>query len=328
MPVNYNNQLVKTLGQESLILDWVPNRALDRVLDNGQNNTSQPHGKTPGQITCQIIRSSRRSLCLQIKNGKVLIRCPNRLSEAKIRDFVIRKQGWLMAKLDLMHKKQAKETLEQSKIQSNQTLIFGQVYTHHTEISDKLRLKLWKTELKKYVEERFPALATAVGVKLVDKTEYDQNKAELALQKKNNHAKTPNRKLKSKPKIGSKSLLVDKLSQSINWFFGGSQTPQTQPKSKILKQKADPQKSDKTTFFHQIKYRANISRWGSCTSTGIITFSIRLASKPKLAIDYVIIHELCHLLQMNHSPAFWAEVERASNQLGLDWRAGKALLRS
>lgn len=52
------------------------------------------------------------------------------------------------------------------------------------------------------------------------------------------------------------------------------------------------------------------SRWGSCTSDGRLAFSWRLIMAPPAVLDYVAAHECAHLLEMNHSPAFWAHVER------------------
>ncbi len=46
-------------------------------------------------------------------------------------------------------------------------------------------------------------------------------------------------------------------------------------------------------------------RWASCNSDRILTFHYRLAMAPPAIIDYVIVHELCHLLHMNHDRSFW-----------------------
>lgn len=51
------------------------------------------------------------------------------------------------------------------------------------------------------------------------------------------------------------------------------------------------------------------SRWGNCSSSGDLAFSWRLVLAPEQILDYVVAHEVAHLVQMNHSPAFWAVVE-------------------
>ncbi|SMC26818.1 hypothetical protein SAMN02745857_02603 [Andreprevotia lacus DSM 23236] len=53
------------------------------------------------------------------------------------------------------------------------------------------------------------------------------------------------------------------------------------------------------------------TRWGSCTAAGDVRLSWRLMQAPPEVIDYVIIHELAHLAEMNHSPRFWAIVAAA-----------------
>lgn len=50
------------------------------------------------------------------------------------------------------------------------------------------------------------------------------------------------------------------------------------------------------------------TKWGACTSSKKITFNYRLAMAPIEAIDYVVVHELCHLLHMNHDRSFWRKV--------------------
>jgi predicted metal-dependent hydrolase len=52
------------------------------------------------------------------------------------------------------------------------------------------------------------------------------------------------------------------------------------------------------------------SRWGSCSANGTISLNWRLVQAPDFVRDYIIYHELMHLLEMNHSARFWAHVER------------------
>lgn len=58
----------------------------------------------------------------------------------------------------------------------------------------------------------------------------------------------------------------------------------------------------------RVAVRNQRSRWGSASSLGNLNFNWRIAGLPPEICDYVVIHELAHLRQMNHSPAFWALV--------------------
>lgn len=52
------------------------------------------------------------------------------------------------------------------------------------------------------------------------------------------------------------------------------------------------------------------SRWGSCSAKGKIDFNWKIVMAPNRIVDYVVVHELCHLKRHDHSPKFWKEVER------------------
>jgi predicted metal-dependent hydrolase len=59
----------------------------------------------------------------------------------------------------------------------------------------------------------------------------------------------------------------------------------------------------------QISLRDTRSRWGSCSAEGRLMYSWRLIMAPPSVLDYVAAHEVAHLVQMNHSEAFWAVVQ-------------------
>ncbi|MGO1247308.1 MAG: M48 family metallopeptidase [Oceanisphaera sp.] len=63
------------------------------------------------------------------------------------------------------------------------------------------------------------------------------------------------------------------------------------------------------------------SRWGSCTSDGKLEFNWRILLAPNRMVDYIVIHELCHLIHHDHSPDFWREVSRVmpDYQACRDW---------
>ena len=74
--------------------------------------------------------------------------------------------------------------------------------------------------------------------------------------------------------------------------------------------------------YSRIALRDQRSRWGSCSTRGTLSFNWRLVLAPHDVLDYVVVHEVCHLLEHNHGPAFWQLVGSRRPA----WREAKAWL--
>lgn len=99
---------------------------------------------------------------------------------------------------------------------------------------------------------------------------------------------------------------------------------------KELRERAKSVLAQRTAYFARqigvtygrIAVRDQKTRWGSCSQTGNLNFNFRLILAPLEVLDYVVVHELCHRRQMNHSTQFWQEVA----QVLPDYRKRKAWL--
>ena len=69
--------------------------------------------------------------------------------------------------------------------------------------------------------------------------------------------------------------------------------------------------AEKENFvYNKITIKNLVSRWGSCSTKGNLNFNCLIMLTPDYVIDYIVVHELCHLREMNHSEKFWTEVEK------------------
>lgn len=78
----------------------------------------------------------------------------------------------------------------------------------------------------------------------------------------------------------------------------------------VIGKKAAAYAQKMNVSYHEIHIKDQRTRWGSCSNMKNLNFSWRLIMTPDGVCDYVIIHELCHLVHMNHSPEFWALVAK------------------
>ncbi len=112
---------------------------------------------------------------------------------------------------------------------------------------------------------------------------------------------------------------MDQLTNLIKIFFPPNKKPRTKTiiKPEVRKMAHDLVCSRLQYFnqfynlkYHKVSIRNQKTRWGSCSSRGNLSFNVKILFLDKELQDYLIVHELCHLKEFNHSKDFWALVEK------------------
>ncbi len=84
----------------------------------------------------------------------------------------------------------------------------------------------------------------------------------------------------------------------------------TEKAKQIIPERVDYFAKAMNVSYEKITVRHQVSRYGSCSSKGNLNFNCLLVLFPDYVLDYVVVHELCHRIEMNHSKSFWSLVER------------------
>lgn len=211
----------------------------------------------------QLIRSKRKSISLQVRAGRIVVRAPVNVASSIIDNFVKQKSAWLKATLD----KQL--TLKQyafSFTSGDFLLFLGKPLLVTVSYSKKSSVSI--RSVNGANSDILVVLSERIQVKC-------QSEAEKA------------KRVKKQLECFFKQQAEALFNQRLEHYC---QLTQLAPKA--------------------LKVRQYKARWGSCTSRGEISLNYLLMMAPVWVIDYVIVHELCHLRHLNHSRAFWLLVEK------------------
>jgi len=212
-------------------------------------------------LSYQVIRSNKRkTVGLQVKHGKIIIRAPKYICEQDIAKIVAAKSLWLQKKVaEQNNNPPIKNDFYR---ENSQLLINGELKTLH--INYALFTDVIIEDNKISV-----TLTNRVKAKIADNQELHDKHVKQNLE------------------TWLKRQTLSYIDHTLSYY---AETIGVLPKS--------------------FKVRLYKSRWGSCNSRDELSFSSLLAMTPNWIIDYVIVHELCHLQHMNHSTEFWQLVKQ------------------
>jgi len=239
-------------------------------------------------IDYQVLRSRRKTLALQVKQGHVFVRAPFHLDDKFISSFIQKKDAWLRAKIT-----EQNQTVDYccNFTQGSKLFLYGQLVTLNIVFAnsgEKSSTSL--LELANGHQELSIVLPARIQHKLI-------NKSQLAVVVKKH--------IEHYFKQQAQKLILPK----VEYYSKLTQLAPT-----------------------LIKIRQYRARWGSCNNRGELSFNYLLMMLPRHVIDYVVVHELCHLRYLNHSTYFWQLVAKyfpdyidakkwiKSNQSALIWR--------
>lgn len=230
---------------------------------------------TIGGHDITLLRSSRRTLTLEVDARGIRVRAPKRLAEYQITAFVQSKLTWLNQQVSALPTPQPPLLLE-----SGSRLLFqGE---HHTLNIKTTRGAVTRTCAKlKHTDDH-----NTIGVITVPVTP-----SHLAL------SETVRRKLIRWYKQQATLVLQDEVDLILP----------------LMDKEPVPTKA-KPPSIHVRDYKR---RWGSCSQDGNLSFNWRIIMAPKEVARYVVIHELAHRQEFNHSPRFW----RLVAQHDPEWRS-------
>ncbi len=210
---------------------------------------------------------------MQVKQGNIVVRAPYKISEAEISALVAGKSAWLQSKLLMQQNLPA----EVERFVHGATLWhFGVKKSLVIEYATKAKVIELESELHVYLPRKHK----------VDNTDSAKNACTI---NKNNNVDTVDK---------TKAVIKKHLE---HWYKLQAQA--------YISRRLVELGADTGLDYNSYKIRRYKARWGSCNNRKELSFNYLLMMTPPWVIDYVIVHELCHLKHLNHSTSFWQLVE-------------------
>lgn len=254
----------------------------------------------------QLIRSKRRkTLGLQVKHGKVTVRAPYYVTSAFIDTFIQQKSAWLRTKVS---EQQAQVNFCDFSHGSN-LLYLGEKLTLNISLSKQSKVFISNSL------ENNDLVNKCLG------TDDKQFNSQQLITKYLNIVISE----RVNAKIADPLARGKQVKKQLESYF-------KQQAELLINERLELISKQTSLIPLKVNIRQYSARWGSCNNRGEVSFNYLLMMTPLSVIDYVIIHELCHLKYLNHSRNFWQLVEKhspsyliakqwlTSNQSQLHWK--------
>jgi len=238
----------------------------------------------------QLIRSKRRkTLGLQVKHGQVTVRAPYYVTSAFIDTFIKEKSAWLRAKV----------TEQQGKVnfcdfsQGSKILFLGDELTLHISLAKQAKV---------FVSNHLASHDSANDTQLAKVTSPTTKVIHVVISER------------VSARLVNPSSRAMQVKKQLESYF-------RQQAGLLINERLDLLSKQTALLPTKVRIRQYSARWGSCNNRGEVSFNYLLMMTPLFVIDYVIIHELCHLEHLDHSRGFWQLVEKFSPnyQIAKQW---------
>jgi len=203
------------------------------------------------EFNYKLIRSRRRTVCLEIRNGELVVRAPILAPQKIIENFIKSKKDWISKRLV-----KSQKTFNRQYKQGEPFFYLG----------NEIPLRIIKTNLK---HPEVQLESNQLVILTNDVTKRILREALIGFYKK------------------QASQIILKIIKKHEGKFG---------------------------MYGKVTVKDYKSKWGSCTARNNLSFSAKLAMAPRDVIEYVVLHELSHIKQKNHSKNFWSLVKSVDNR--------------
>ncbi|AWK52329.1 M48 family peptidase [Clostridium beijerinckii] len=244
------------------------------------------------EIEFDIIRRKRKTISIKIEeDGQIIVSAPLRINKEYILQVMHSKANWIITKQDEISKRGSNK-IARDIIEGSTFMYLGEEYPLHL-IFDVHRKNITVELIKADCNDLRP------NKLLIDKCQYTTNNK---LIDKLQNVFLNKADLNNKFIIRTNTFEEEKIKFALEKWYRAETL-------KIVTRRIDYYASNFKDIVTDVKVKEQKRRWASCTGKNAILFNWRISMARADVLDYIVVHEMCHMDHRNHSKHFWNRVE-------------------